>query len=105
VLFLIAALHDPAARRARLRRADRPGGARRHRHRGAAHLDQAQPPGSVAACGASLDYMLAVLPARSAGEGAHRLGRVRKVDWTFLGLNMPTWVLMSLVASTLWASR
>ena len=29
---------------------------------GAAHLDQAQPPGTVAACGADLDYMLDIMP-------------------------------------------
>jgi len=29
-------------------------------------------------------------------------GECAKVDWTFLGLNMPTWVLMALVAVGTW---
>jgi len=56
---------------------------------------QHQPPGAVAACGASLDYMLDVFPLadvlRKVLTGS---GECAKVDWTFLGLAMPAWVLI-----------
>jgi protein dithiol:quinone oxidoreductase len=56
---------------------------------------QAQPPGSVAACGATLDYMLDVFPLtdvlRKVLTGS---GECAKVDWTFLGVTMPGWVLL-----------
>jgi len=63
----------------------------------------AQPPGSVAECGASLDYMMAVLPWHEVlGKVLTGSGECAKVDWTFLGLNMPTWVLMALVVVGTW---
>jgi disulfide bond formation protein DsbB len=63
----------------------------------------AQPPGSVAECGASLDYMMDVLPLHEVlGKVLSGSGECAKVDWTFLGLNMPTWVLMALLAVGLW---
>jgi disulfide bond formation protein DsbB len=63
----------------------------------------AQPPGSVAECGASLDYMMDVLPLHEVlGKVLSGSGECAKVDWTFLGLNMPTWVLMALVVVGLW---
>ena len=62
-----------------------------------------QPPGSVAECGASLDYMMAVLPLHEVlMKVLTGSGECAKVDWTFLGLNMPTWVLMSLVVVGTW---
>lgn len=67
---------------------------------------QLQPAGSVPACGADLDFMLDVFPlwqvvlkVFSAG------GECQKVDWTFLGLSMPGWVLLfasALLAFALW---
>lgn len=63
----------------------------------------AQPPGTVAECGASLDYMMDVLPVQEvlvkvlAGSG-----ECAKVDWMFLGLNMPTWVLICLAGLAGW---
>ena len=63
----------------------------------------AQPPGSVAECGASLDYMMDVLPLHEVlGKVLSGSGECAKVDWTFLGLNMPTWVLMGLLAVGVW---
>jgi len=63
----------------------------------------AQPPGSVAECGASLDYMMAVLPWHEVlGKVLTGSGECAKVDWQFLGLNMPTWVLISLVVVGTW---
>ena len=63
----------------------------------------AQPPGTVAECGASLDYMMDVLPLQEvlikvlAGSG-----ECAKVDWVFLGLNMPTGVRFCLVGVGSW---
>jgi disulfide bond formation protein DsbB len=52
------------------------------------------PEGSVPACGATLDYMLDVFPLtdvlRKVLTGS---GECAKIDWTFLGLSMPGWVL------------
>jgi disulfide bond formation protein DsbB len=58
----------------------------------------AQPPGTVAACGASLDFMLKVF---SLSEVLVKVltgsGECAKVDWRFLGLAMPAWVLIAAV--------
>jgi disulfide bond formation protein DsbB len=63
----------------------------------------AQPPGTVAECGASLDYMMDVLPLHEVlGKVFAGSGECAKIDWMFLGLNMPTWVLMALVGVGLW---
>jgi len=63
----------------------------------------AQPPGTVAECGASLEYMMDVLPLHEVlGKVLSGSGECAKIDWMFLGLNMPTWVLMSLVGVGLW---
>jgi len=63
----------------------------------------AQPPGAVAECGASLDYMLDVLPLHEVlAKVLAGSGECAKLDWQFLGLNMPTWVLISLVGVGTW---
>ena len=63
----------------------------------------AQPPGAVAECGASLDYMMDVLPLHEVlGKVLTGSGECAKIDWLFLGLNMPTWVLMALVCLGFW---
>jgi disulfide bond formation protein DsbB len=63
----------------------------------------AQPPGAVAECGASLEYMMDVLPLHEVlGKVLTGSGECAKIDWHFLGLNMPTWVLMALVFVGLW---
>jgi len=63
----------------------------------------AQPPGTVAECGASLDYMMDVLPLHEVlGKVLSGSGECAKIDWMFLGLNMPTWVLMALVGVGFW---
>ena len=57
----------------------------------------AQPEGSVAECGASLDYMMDVLPLHEVlGKVLSGSGECAKVTWRFLGLSMPAWVLMNL---------
>lgn len=64
---------------------------------------QFQPPGSVAACGASLDYMLDILPV---WEVAQRVftgsGECAKIDWQLLGLSMPWWVGFSFISLSIW---
>ena len=104
VLFLLALLHDPGDRGARaygvlIDLAALAGIAVAARQ----IWIIAQPPGSVAECGASLDYMMAVLPWHEVlAKVLTGSGECSKVDWTFLGLNMPTWVLMSLVVVGTW---
>jgi len=57
-----------------------------------------QPPGSVAECGASLDYMMDVLPLHEVlGKVLSGSGECAKVTWRFLGLSMPFWVLLNLL--------
>ena len=59
---------------------------------------QAQPPGTVAACGADLDYMLDIMPMTEVvNKVLFGSGECGKIDWTLLGLSMPWWVLISLV--------
>ena len=54
------------------------------------------PPGSVPSCGASLDFMLHVLPLRTVlAKVLSGSGECAKVDWRFLGLAMPAWVLIA----------
>ena len=59
---------------------------------------QSLPEGSVPACGATLDYMLEVFPLtdvlRKVLTGS---GECAKIDWTFLGLSMPGWVLIAVL--------
>jgi protein dithiol:quinone oxidoreductase len=59
---------------------------------------QSLPEGSVPACGATLDYMLEVFPLfeviRKVLTGG---GECAKIDWSFLGLSMPAWVLLAAV--------
>jgi disulfide bond formation protein DsbB len=69
---------------------------------------QAQPPGTVAACGASLDFMLKVFPLTDVlVKVLSGSGECAKVDWRLLGLAMPAWVLIAAVALggyALWAN-
>jgi disulfide bond formation protein DsbB len=59
---------------------------------------QSLPPDKVPVCGASLDYMMDVFPL---GQVLRKVltgsGECAKVDWTFLGLSMPGWVLIWVV--------
>ncbi|MDB6098014.1 MAG: hypothetical protein JWN58_717 [Gammaproteobacteria bacterium] len=97
VVFLIAALHDPGVTGRRvyavllgLAALATIGIALRHLY--IQHL----PPGSVPACGASLDFMLKVF---SLSEVLVKVltgsGECAKITWEFLGLAMPAWVLIS----------
>lgn len=57
---------------------------------------QAQPPGTVPACGAPLDALMQMFPllevVRKVMTGGGECG---KIDWTFIGFSMPQWVLIS----------
>ena len=69
---------------------------------------QSLPPGSVPACGASLDFMLKVFPLTDVlVKVLTGSGECAKVTWRFLGLPMPGWVLIAalgLAAWGLWAN-
>ena len=56
---------------------------------------QQQPPGSVGACGASLDVMLQMLPPSEVVLRVFKGGaECQKIDWQWLGLSMPGWVFV-----------
>ncbi len=62
---------------------------------------QMQPEGSVAACGADLDFMLELFPLTEVILKVFKAGgECAKVDWTFLGLSMPAWVLVFAFVAT-----
>jgi protein dithiol:quinone oxidoreductase len=60
---------------------------------------QSLPADKVPACGSPLDYMFDVFPfmevVRKVLTGS---GECAKIDWTFLGLSMPAWVLILFLA-------
>ena len=96
IVFAAAALHAPVGRGARVYGAlgavaalAGAGVAGRH-----VYL-QNLPPDAVPACGPGLDYMLEVFPLaetlRMVFTGS---GECAEVDWSFLGLSMPAWVLI-----------
>lgn len=106
VLFLIAALHNPKTIGARiyggltlLAVACGVGIAGRHA------WIQAQPPGTVPACGADLNFLMDIMPITQVVQKVLTgSGECGTVDWRFLGLSMPWWVLISLVVLGAWAT-
>lgn len=59
---------------------------------------QSLPPERVPACGPGLDYMLEVFPFREMLQTVlSGSGECAQVDWRFLGLAMPAWVLICVV--------
>lgn len=59
------------------------------------------PADEVPACGPGLNYLLDTFPLAEALETVFRgSGSCADVDWVFLGLTMPTWVLIWVVALT-----
>jgi disulfide bond formation protein DsbB len=98
LVFLVAAVHNPQRTGARVYGAlvalvalSGVGVALRHIY------IQSLPAGQVPSCGATLDYMLEVFPLtqviRTVLTGSGECG---VIDWRFLGLSMPWWVLISL---------
>src|SRR5580692_6039640 len=64
---------------------------------------QNAPPGSVPACGASLDFMLKVFPLTAVlVKVLTGSGECAKITWRFLGLSMPGWVLIAALALGAW---
>ena len=104
VFFLAALAHDPGDRGARVYGVLVDLAAVAGILIAARHMwIMAQPPGTVAECGASLDYMLDVLPLHEVlAKVLAGSGECARLDWQFLGLNMPTWVLISLVGVGTW---
>jgi disulfide bond formation protein DsbB len=105
VLFLAAALHAPRAWGARLYGSLQLIAALATAGIAGRHIwIQHQPEGSVPACGATLSYMLDILPLtaviRKVLTGS---GECARVTWRFLGLSMPAWVLIAAVVLALWA--
>ncbi len=65
---------------------------------------QMQPPGSVAACGADLGYLMDIMSTTEViAKVLTGSGECGKIDWTFLGLSMPWWVLFALIGLSAWA--
>ncbi|HET7203012.1 MAG TPA: disulfide bond formation protein B [Steroidobacteraceae bacterium] len=97
-VFLVAFVHDAADRFARIYGALIGLAALAGIGVAARHVwILAQPPGAVAECGASLDYMMDVLPLHEVlGKVLTGSGECAKVTWEFLGISMPAWVLVNL---------
>ena len=97
IIFLVAALHDPASwgRRvyaALILLATGGGIAVAGRHVWLQNL----PPDQVPACGAGYDYLMETLPLMDALSAIFTgSGECAVIDWQFLGLSMPAWVLVS----------
>lgn len=59
---------------------------------------QSLPPDQVPACGPGLDFILGAFPLQEALQMVlSGSGECAEVDWQFLGLAMPGWVLVALV--------
>ena len=60
---------------------------------------QSQPEGSIPSCGATLDYMMEVFPLLTVVKKVLTGGgECARIDWRFLGLSMPAWVLIGVIA-------
>jgi disulfide bond formation protein DsbB len=62
---------------------------------------QMQPEGSIPACGADLAFMLDLFPLTEVILKVFKAGgECAKVDWSFLGLSMPAWVVAFAIVLT-----
>ena len=99
MLFLVAAIHHPSSLGARVYGAliaisAVAGGAVSARHVWLQHL----PPDKVPECGPGLEYLLDVFPLTEALRMIFTgSGECADIDWSFLGLSMPAWVLSCFV--------
>ncbi len=99
VVFLIAAIHNPAAVGARIYAAliglaALAGASVAARHVYIQHL----PADRVPACGAPLDQLLEFLPLKEViAKVLHGDGECAKINWTLAGLSMPEWVLIAVL--------
>jgi disulfide bond formation protein DsbB len=104
IMFALAAAHDPAGWGRRvyaaliaLTSAATIGVAARQVY------IQSLPPDAVPACGASLDFMLKVFPLTDVlTKVLTGSGECAKINWRFLGLAMPAWVLVCAVVLCAW---
>src|SRR5690606_37634287 len=98
VIFLIATVHGPGRIAGRIYGALIALAALAGIGIAARHIwIQAQPPGTVAACSADLDYMLEIMPLNEVlAKVFTGSGECGTVDWTLLGLSMPWWDAISL---------
>jgi disulfide bond formation protein DsbB len=105
VLFLIAAVHNPGRTGARVYGVLQLIAVLAGALVSARHIwIQAQPPGTVAACGADLNYLMEIMPVTDViTKVLTGSGECGRVDWRFLGLSMPWWVLIALLVLGLWA--
>jgi disulfide bond formation protein DsbB len=105
ILFLLAAIHNPRGSGARVYGALIALAALGGMLISARHVwIQAQPPGTVAACGADLNYLLEIMPVTDViSKVLTGSGECGTVDWTLLGLSMPWWVAISLAVLGAWA--
>jgi disulfide bond formation protein DsbB len=63
------------------------------------------PPDQVPACGPGLDFMLDAFPLTDVlSMVLSGSGECAEVDWSFLGLSMPGWVLLALTALGAWGA-
>jgi disulfide bond formation protein DsbB len=105
IIFLIAAVHNPGTLGARfyatlLLITAIAGGFISGRH----VWIQAQPEGSVPACGAGLDYMMDIMPLSDVvAKVLSGSGECSRIEWRLLGLSMPWWVLFAILALAAWA--
>ena len=106
IVFLLGALHGPA--KAGWRRvygvlaliAAGAGILVAGRHVWITHL----PADQVPSCGAPFEFMRQTMgPLKLIQKVMTGSGECAKVDWTFLGLSMPAWSLIWLIALALWA--
>lgn len=105
VVFALAALHNPGRLGSRIYGALLGLAALGGIGVAARHIwIQAQPPGTVAACGADLNYLLEIMPVTEVvSKVLTGSGECGKVDWSLLGLSMPWWVAIALSALGAWA--
>lgn len=97
IVFLVAAIHHPAAwgryvYSILILLAAGAGASVAGRHAWLQNL----PPDQVPACGAGYDYIMDTLPLSEAlGTIFTGSGECATIDWEFVGLSMPAWVLIS----------
>jgi protein dithiol:quinone oxidoreductase len=105
ILFLIATLHNPRTTGARVYGALIGLAALGGVLISARHIwIQAQPPGTVAACGADLNYLMEIMPVTDVvTKVLTGSGECGQIDWTLLGLSMPWWVAISFGVLGAWA--
>jgi disulfide bond formation protein DsbB len=104
IVFLVASLHGPGRTGSRIYAVLIGLAALAGIGVAARHLwIQSLPPDRVPACGAPLDQLWQVLPLRNVIETVLRGdGECARINWTFLGLSMPAWVLIACVVVGIW---